>query len=206
METGGRVRTERRLAAILAADVAGYSRLIGTNEEGTLDRIRAIRAEVIDPKIAEHHGRLVKTTGDGLLVEKKSHCPLSFETITREGGRRRREAHQIHRSFAPILALTRCWCRSGLNLEKVPDHPARPLTAGFVKPDGRPKYNFHSLRHFAASCFIEQWGQDVKRVQQLLGHASAQMTLDVYAALFPKPADDFAKLDAIESSVVGNRA
>ena len=69
METGGRARTERRLAAILAADVAGYSRLIGADEEGTLSRLRSIRAEVIDPKIAEHHGRLVKTTGDGPLVE-----------------------------------------------------------------------------------------------------------------------------------------
>ena len=69
METGGRARTERRLAAILAADVAGYSRLIGADEEGTLLRLRSIRAEVIDPKIAEHHGRLVKTSGDGFLVE-----------------------------------------------------------------------------------------------------------------------------------------
>src|SRR6266513_1614276 len=59
----------RRLAAILAADVPGYSRLIGADEEGTLDRLRSIRAEVIDPKIAEHHGRLMKPTGDGLLVE-----------------------------------------------------------------------------------------------------------------------------------------
>src|SRR6266478_3653749 len=58
----------RRLAAILAADVAGYSRLIGADEEGTLNRLRSIRAEVVDPKIATHHGRLVKTTGDGLLV------------------------------------------------------------------------------------------------------------------------------------------
>src|SRR5437868_1463781 len=59
----------RRLAAILAADVAGYSRLIGADEEGTLDRLRSIRADVIDPKITEHRGRIVKTTGDGLLVE-----------------------------------------------------------------------------------------------------------------------------------------
>jgi TolB-like protein/class 3 adenylate cyclase/tetratricopeptide (TPR) repeat protein len=59
----------RRLAAILAADVAGYSRLIGEDEEGTLNRLRSIRAELIDPKIAEHRGRIVKTTGDGLLVE-----------------------------------------------------------------------------------------------------------------------------------------
>src|SRR5215813_8031368 len=59
----------RRLAAILAADVAGYSRLIGADEGGTLRRLKAIRAELIDPTIATHHGRLVKTTGDGLLIE-----------------------------------------------------------------------------------------------------------------------------------------
>ncbi len=69
MEAAGPVRVERRLAAILAADVAGYSRLIGADEEGTLSRLKALRAEVIDPRIAEHHGRIVKTTGDGLLVE-----------------------------------------------------------------------------------------------------------------------------------------
>ena len=59
----------RRLAAILAADVAGYSRLIGADESGTLQTLKAIRAEMIDPTIATHNGRLVKTTGDGLLVE-----------------------------------------------------------------------------------------------------------------------------------------
>jgi TolB-like protein/class 3 adenylate cyclase/Flp pilus assembly protein TadD len=59
----------RRLAAILAADVAGYSRLIGADEGGTLERLRALRHQLLDPKIAEHRGRLVKTTGDGLLVE-----------------------------------------------------------------------------------------------------------------------------------------
>ena len=59
----------RRLAAILAADVAGYSRLIGEDEAGTLGRLKAARARVIDPAIAEHRGRIVKTTGDGLLVE-----------------------------------------------------------------------------------------------------------------------------------------
>jgi TolB-like protein/class 3 adenylate cyclase len=62
----------RRLAAILAADVAGYSRLIGADEEGTLNRLRSFRAELIDPTIAEHRGRIVKTTGDGFLVEFSS--------------------------------------------------------------------------------------------------------------------------------------
>jgi adenylate cyclase len=69
MEARGQARVERRLAAILAADVAGYSRLIGADEEGTLERLKTLRTELIDPKIAEHNGRIVKTTGDGLLVE-----------------------------------------------------------------------------------------------------------------------------------------
>ena len=59
----------RRLAAILAADVAGYSRLMGADEEGTLECLNALRRDLLDPQIAEHHGRIVKTTGDGLLVE-----------------------------------------------------------------------------------------------------------------------------------------
>ena len=59
----------RRLAAILAADVAGYSRLMGADEEGTLERLKALRRELLDPKIAEHKGRIVKTTGDGVLVD-----------------------------------------------------------------------------------------------------------------------------------------
>jgi adenylate cyclase len=59
----------RRLAAILAADVAGYSRLMGADEEGTHERLKAHRRELVDPKISEYSGRIVKTTGDGMLVE-----------------------------------------------------------------------------------------------------------------------------------------
>src|SRR6202045_484955 len=59
----------RRLAAILAADVAGYSRLMGADEEGTHERLKAHRRELVDPKIGEHSGRIVKTTGDGMLAE-----------------------------------------------------------------------------------------------------------------------------------------
>ena len=62
-------RTARRLAAILAADVAGYSRLMGADEEGTLSALKGHRRELIDPLIAQHQGRIVKTTGDGLLIE-----------------------------------------------------------------------------------------------------------------------------------------
>jgi len=62
-------RVERRLAAVLAADVAGYSRLMGADEEGTLARLKAVRKALVDPAIASHRGRIVKTTGDGMLVE-----------------------------------------------------------------------------------------------------------------------------------------
>ena len=62
-------RVDRRLAAIMAADVAGYSRLMGADEEGTLRLLKAHRKELVDPKITEHRGRIVKTTGDGMLVE-----------------------------------------------------------------------------------------------------------------------------------------
>jgi adenylate cyclase len=90
MEPAGPSRVERRLAAILAADVAGYSRLIEADEEETLSRLRALRAELIDPKIAFHHGRIVKTTGDGLLVDFGSvvdalRCAADMQAALAEG-------------------------------------------------------------------------------------------------------------------------
>src|SRR5262252_3421812 len=65
----GGEKVERRLAAILAADVVGYSRLVGIDEEGTLVALKSLRKSLIDPKITEHRGRIVKNTGDGALVE-----------------------------------------------------------------------------------------------------------------------------------------
>jgi class 3 adenylate cyclase len=62
----------RKLAAILAADVAGYSRLAGSDEDRTLARLRGLRSDLIDPAIAAHHGRVVKRTGDGVLIEFRS--------------------------------------------------------------------------------------------------------------------------------------
>ena len=62
-------REQRRLAAIFCADVVGFSRLVGKDETDTLSRLKALRAGLIDPAIAEHGGRIVKTTGDGLLLE-----------------------------------------------------------------------------------------------------------------------------------------
>ena len=62
----------RRLAVILAADVAGYSRLMGEDEDGTHERLKAHLRELVDPKVAEHHGRIVKNLGDGFLAEFSS--------------------------------------------------------------------------------------------------------------------------------------
>ena len=66
---GQQMPSVRRLTAILAADVAGYSRLMGADEEGTHERLRAHLRELVDPKIAEHRGRIVQNTGDGFLAE-----------------------------------------------------------------------------------------------------------------------------------------
>ena len=101
-------RVERRLAAILAADVAGYSRLMGADEEGTLAALKAIRRELADPRIAEHRGRIVKTTGDGLLVEFASvvdavRCAVE---VQREMAERN----------ADVPAETRIEFRIGINL------------------------------------------------------------------------------------------
>src|ERR1700719_267322 len=85
-------RIERRLAAILAADVAGYSRLMGQNEERTLSDLKSARRTLVDPSIAAHRGRIVKTTGDGLLVEFASavdavRCAIEVQAsmVTRNG-------------------------------------------------------------------------------------------------------------------------
>jgi TolB-like protein len=101
----------RRLAAILAADVAGYSRLMGADEEGTLERLKALRRELLDPKIAEHHGRVVKTTGDGLLVE----FPSVVDAV--------RGAVEVQRAMpernTDVAADSRIELRIGINLGDV---------------------------------------------------------------------------------------
>jgi adenylate cyclase len=86
-------RVQRRLAAILAADVAGYSRLMGANEEGTLADLTSHRRELIEPCIAEHGGRLVKTTGDGLLVEFTSVVDAVSCAVAFQDGMRQRNAN-----------------------------------------------------------------------------------------------------------------
>ena len=74
-------RVERRLTAILVADVAGYSRLMAADEEGTLAALKTLRREVADPKINDHRGRIVNTTGDGLLRTCQEIIESTFERV-----------------------------------------------------------------------------------------------------------------------------
>jgi len=69
LKAKAKTKTERRLAAVLAADVVGYTRLMGRDEAGTHARLKAIRRELVDPAVKKHCGRVVKSTGDGVLVE-----------------------------------------------------------------------------------------------------------------------------------------
>jgi class 3 adenylate cyclase len=83
-------RVERRLAAVLAADVAGYSRLMGRDEERTLANLKSLRKTLVDPAIAAHRGRIVKTTGDGMLVagricQRRRCCALCGPSSVRHG-------------------------------------------------------------------------------------------------------------------------
>jgi TolB-like protein/class 3 adenylate cyclase/tetratricopeptide (TPR) repeat protein len=103
-----REQVNRRMAAILAADVAGYSRLMGADEEGTLARLKAHRRELVDPKIAEHHGRVVKTTGDGMLVEFASVVDAVRCAVALQRGMVERNAE--------VLTDSRMEFRIGINL------------------------------------------------------------------------------------------
>src|SRR5215472_3046195 len=100
-----------RLAAILAADVAGYSRLMGADEEGTHERLKAHFRELVDPKIAEHHGRIVKNTGDGLLAEFPSVVDAVRCAVEIQRGMAEREAK--------VPEELRITLRIGINLSDV---------------------------------------------------------------------------------------
>jgi adenylate cyclase len=86
-------RVERRLAAILAADAVGYSRLVGRDEEGTIARLESLRDELIEPGITDHHGRIVKTTGDGILVEFPSAVDAVWSAAALQNGLKEHEAN-----------------------------------------------------------------------------------------------------------------
>jgi class 3 adenylate cyclase len=122
--------TTRRLTAILAADVAGYSSLMGADEEGTHERFKAHLRELIEPKIAEHHGRIVKNTGDGFLAE-----------------------------FASVVDAVRCAVNAqrGMAKRNTPTPPERrqlrnPLYAGIFSGKLPPKFRIANATAPANSC------------------------------------------------------
>src|SRR6266436_4791456 len=102
---------ERRLAAILAADVAGYSRLMGADEEGTHERLKAHLRELVDPKIKEHRGRTVKNTGDGFLADFSSVVDAVRCAVDMQRGMAERNAS--------VAATERIEFRIGINLGDV---------------------------------------------------------------------------------------
>src|SRR5437588_4979715 len=105
----------RRLAAILAADVAGYSRLMRADEEGTHEQFKAHRRELLDPKILQHHGRIVKSTGDGFLAEFTSVVEAVLCAVEVQGG--------MHRRNAAVPEQQRLDFRIGINLGDVIAEP-----------------------------------------------------------------------------------
>jgi len=149
-----RQRVERRLAAILAADVAGYSRLMGEDEEGTHAALTALRREVSDPKIAEHRGRIVKTTGDGLLVEFPSvvdavRCAVELqrEMALRNGGvaKERRIEFRIGINLGDIIIDEHDIYGDGVNVTARLEALAEPggiWVSGVVRDQVRDKVDF----------------------------------------------------------------
>jgi adenylate cyclase len=85
-------RAKRRLSAVLSADVAGYSRMVGVDEEGTIAQLRSLRGELIDAAIASHRGRIIKTTGDGILAEFPSVVDAGRCALDVQRGMARRNA------------------------------------------------------------------------------------------------------------------
>ena len=104
-------RVERKLAAILAADVVGYSRLVGADEAGTIARLKVLRKEFIEPMVAEYRGRVVKLTGDGALVEFASavdavECAVAIQNGVAERQTREPEDRRIRFRIGIILATS----------------------------------------------------------------------------------------------------
>ena len=109
----------RRLAAIVAADMVGYSRLMGEDEAGTITRQKTHRAELIDPKVAEFNGRIVKTTGDGLLIEFPSAVDAVRCAVAVQRDMARREADRPADQRIELALVVR---HVGLNESRVDRH------------------------------------------------------------------------------------
>ncbi len=143
---------QRRLAAILAADVAGYSRLMGADEEGTLARLKALRAGVIDPTIARHNGRIVKTTGDGLLVEFASVVDAMRGAIEWQNAMAER-------------ADTRIKWRIGVNLGDIIIDDGADPDAGKTRFPGRGSRRSGIEEHRPAGPCLPRWSAGVPRAK-----------------------------------------
>ena len=100
---------ERRLAAILAADVAGYSRQMGEDEEGTHERLAAHLRDLVEPKIAEHHGRIVKSTGDGFLADFSSVVDAVRGAMDMQRGMAERNASVAATERIEFSDRHQCW-------------------------------------------------------------------------------------------------
>lgn len=146
-------RVERRLAAVMAADVAGYSRLMGADEVGTLEALKAIRREVVDPAIADHKGRIVKTTGDGLLVEFASAvdavtCAVAVQS--RMGGSKGHIAFRIGINIGDIISDENDIFGDGVNVAARVENECAPggvclSGSAFEQVRGKTKFEFEDL-------------------------------------------------------------
>jgi hypothetical protein len=143
---------QRRLAAIVSADIAGYSRLMGHDESGTLAALKALRQEVVDPAIARHGGRIVKTTGDGLLLEFPSVvnavcCATEVQTAMAD----RTYGISEDRRTSSASALT-----SGTSLSRATTSSATAVP-GFVRNRKRREFVIkclHDVYFLRSRCFL----------------------------------------------------
>jgi hypothetical protein len=140
---------ERRLAAILAADVVGYSRLMGEDEAGTLDRLKSLRRELVQPKITERKGRIVKLMGDGLLAEFPSvvEAVLCAINIQQEVAEREPDISDDPSRALTFTVTASTWPR-GWKLSPTPAacaFPGRPSTR-FTESSMRPSKTLASRR------------------------------------------------------------
>jgi adenylate cyclase len=140
----------RKLAAILAADVAGYSKLAGADEERTLARLRALRSDLFDPTIALHHGRVVKRTGDGVLVEFRSVVDAVRCAIELQNGMAERNAG--------LSAERRIEFRVGIHLGDVVEESDGDLMGDGVNIAAR----LESIAKAGAICLSEDAYRQVK--------------------------------------------
>src|SRR5262245_569390 len=160
---------QRRLAAIVSADVAGYSRLMGRDESGTLAALKALRQEIVDPAIASHGGRIVKTTGDGLLLEFPSvvnavRCAIELQTDVAAQGAKvpedQRITFRIGVNLGDVIVDGDDIFGDGVNIAARLEVLAEP--GGICVSDDA----FHQVRGKIDVLFVEMGPQSLKNIDQ----------------------------------------